>query len=168
MRLVRPVMVLLALALSVGDSRSTDLTKICGEDGRIAEPATYELKTWDAVHKAFQQFSQCDSGAVGENFSDSIASMLAGQWSQTRRLQELTMRDREFETFVVRHVDELMSPQQAVNIAHNAEKHCPEGAQALCEHILKRIRESPCPPCADILKRHGETPWPESTPTTTR
>ena len=168
MRLVRPVMVLLALALSVGDARSTDLTKICGEDGRIAEPATYELKTWDAVHKAFQQFSQCDSGAVGENFSDSIASMLAGQWSQTRRLQELTMRDREFETFVVRHVDELMSPQQAVNIAHNAEKHCPEGAQALCEHILKRIRETPCPPCADILKRRGETPWPESTPTTTR
>jgi hypothetical protein len=168
MRLVRPVMVLLVLALSVGDATTNALTKICGEGGRIAEPATYELKTWDAVHKAFQRFSQCDSGAVGENLSDSIASILAGQWSQTRRLQELTMRDREFETFVVRHIDELMSPQQAVDIARNAEKRCPEGAQALCEHILKRIKETPCPPCADILKRRGETRWPESTPTTIR
>jgi hypothetical protein len=168
MRSVRPVMVLLVLALFVGDATSDEVTKICGKDGRIAVPATDELKTWEAVHKAFQRFSPCDSGSVGENFSDAIALMLAGQWSQTRRLQQLTQRDREFETFVIRHLNELMTAQQAVTIEQNAEKHCPDGAQALCEHILKRIRETPCPPCADILKRRGETPWPESTPTTTR
>ena len=167
MRFKQIVIALLAFACCSGEG-FPHKTACSEREAFLAEGEASSLKTWDAVYASFQQFSQCDDASISEGYSDSIVRLLSERWSQTQRLQELTQRDREFETFVVRHIDELMSPQQDVDITQNAEKHCPEGAQALCEHILKRIRETPCPPCADILKRRGETPWPESTPTTTR
>jgi hypothetical protein len=43
--------------------------------------------------------------------------------------------DREFEQFVIRHIDESMTEDEANLIVNNARLHCPQGAKQFCNVI---------------------------------
>jgi hypothetical protein len=143
MNLIRLMIVLMVLVSHVGDAASDDKHPCSSNDARLAETEASSLKTWNSVYESFQRFSQCDDASIGEGYSDSITRILSKSWSDTPRLQQLVAHDRRFQTFVLRHIDELMTPAEAATIAKNAAAHCPEGASELCGRILKRLKELP-------------------------
>jgi hypothetical protein len=57
------------------------------------------------------------------------------------RLATLSKSDPKFERFVVRHIDDLMSPDQSVTIASRVGAHCPPGARDLCATIMVKLRK---------------------------
>jgi hypothetical protein len=112
------------------------------QDAIRAEKEASSLLSWAQVYKSYKEFSQCDDGAIAEGYSDSVARLLSDRWRGTGQLNRSISHDRDFEMFVLRHVDELMSPIQAENIVKNAKDFCPSSATRLCERIIARVKET--------------------------
>jgi hypothetical protein len=109
------------------------------EQARKAEAEADTLKSWKLVHLSFVNYVSCDDGAIAEGYSDSISRLLADRWQEFEKLQELAGQDPSFKDFVLRHIDESMSSEQAKAIEQNARFHCPVGGTALCGEILQRL-----------------------------
>ena len=119
-----------------------NFTRPCSKEDAIrADTGASTLKDWTEVYIAYKQFAQCDDGGIGEGYSESIARLLSNRWSAVGGLNRLTSRDKGFEKFVLRHVDETMSPTEAKAIRRNAEDRCPSGAKRVCDKIRARLKE---------------------------
>ena len=100
-----------------------------------AEKEVDSLKTWDQVYRSYKKFEQCDDGAVAEGYSDAVGKLLANDWGHFPRLVEFARTDRNFERFVVRHVDESLTNDILQKISKNVRTGCPTDAKALCSLI---------------------------------
>jgi len=128
-----------SVILIEGQLPPTQSSSCTSEQARKAEADAYILKSWELVHLSFVNYANCDDGAIAEGYSDSISRLLADQWQQFAKLQELAGQDAPFKEFVLRHIDESMSPEQAKAIGQNVRLHCPYGGKALCSEILQRL-----------------------------
>jgi hypothetical protein len=99
------------------------------------------LKTWSEVFNSYKKYKQCDDGAIAEGYSASIASLLASHWTDVDQLIKLTNADQNFRQFVIKHVDETMSPDQGKSIKDSASNNCPANGKRLCVAIQKRFAE---------------------------
>lgn len=116
--------------------------KTCSRDEAIAaEDEASMLKDWSSVYKSFQRFARCDDAAIGEGYSGSIARLLTEDWKSIEKLNKLTSKDKQFERFVLHHVDELMSPEEAQTIYENVRSHCPVKVKKLCISIENKLDE---------------------------
>ena len=105
-----------------------------------AETEASSLKTWAEVYASYKKFAQCDDASIGEGYSNSVAHLLSDDWKSVGRLNELATRDKGFEEFVLRHIDELMSPTQRKSIRANASVRCSLHARRLCRKIVARVK----------------------------
>src|ERR1700676_1997055 len=71
---------------------------------------------WKELYQSYERYRSCDDGALAEAYSDYVAYLLARKWSEVKTLAVLARAHPDFETFVLRHVDEMMSPEQAKTI----------------------------------------------------
>jgi hypothetical protein len=97
-----------------------------------AEKEVDSLKNWNDIYRSYRKFSQCDDGAIAEGFSDAVGRLLSNNWDQLGRLITLAKTDKNFERFVVRHIDESLSRDTLQRISNNARSSCPAGGQRLC------------------------------------
>lgn len=109
------------------------------EQEQKAEAEADDLTSWELVYASFVSYESCDDGAIAEGYSDSISHLLADEWQKFDELNQLTREHTPFREFVLRHIDESMSSEQAKAIAENAHSHCPPTGQALCGEILQRL-----------------------------
>jgi len=107
-----------------------------------AEAEADQLKGWNAVYLSFLRYAPCDDGAIAEGYSDSVAKLLANHWAEFQDLRRLTLESPEFSNFVLSHIDELMSPDEAKLIEQNACLHCPAHGKALCRSILEQLKKA--------------------------
>jgi hypothetical protein len=119
---------------------ATSQSRRCSQDEAIrAETATDKLKTWNSVYGFYKQFSHCDDGSIGEGISDAVAKLLANGWQSFGDFVQLASKDKAFESFVIRHVDETIDwNHDAPKIHQNARIHCPSNAVALCKLLIDR------------------------------
>lgn len=110
-----------------------------------AETEASSLANWAEVHRSYKAFAQCDDGAISEGYSDSVARLLSVGGDSFGELNRLVEDDRGFERFILRHIDELMSPAQAQTILDDATLHCPLRAGQLCKAVVARVRKFPDP-----------------------
>lgn len=104
-----------------------------------AESEASTLETWQAVFLSYKKYMKCDDGAIAEGYSSSIASLLADHWEDIGQLTKLGNKNTEFSKFVLHHVDETMSFDQAATIKRNAAKKCPSDAKKLCAEIQRQF-----------------------------
>ena len=95
------------------------------------------LTSWDQVYRSFEQFSRCDDGGIAEGYSESVTKLLAEKWVSVTRLIVLTDRNRNFRSFVLRHIDETVPAERLATIARHARFDCPTKGQQLCLSIAK-------------------------------
>ena len=120
---------------------------------RAAGEIAGALATWATVHDAYQRFAHCDDGSIGEGFSESISNLLAYRWAECSELSRLTQHDKQFEAFVLKHIDSTVPEERLNTISENATRRCKSGVQ-LCERIAQS---------AKLAQREGS-----AEPTTTR
>jgi hypothetical protein len=104
---------------------------------RAAEKRVFEVRSWAALYSAYNKFAECDDGGIAEGFSDSVGRLLSTRGGSLDRLFDLTKNDQYFQQFVVRHVDETLSPDTLGLIRNNVSQHCPAKAARLCRAILE-------------------------------
>lgn len=117
--------------------------KPCAKTEAIeAENSASRLHNWEDIYKSFKRFRHCDDGAIAEGYSDSIVRMLADRWNELATLKKLTSSDKDFYTFVLRHIDATTDKSQVEKILINCSKHCPESASRLCSAIKVAARKA--------------------------
>lgn len=92
-------------------------------------------KSWSELYRLFNDFGQCDDGAIGEGFSEDVAQLLLKQWTHLDALNHLMVSDKSFGKFVLRHVDATLDEHELKAIADNSRSHCPVGEAQLCHSI---------------------------------
>jgi hypothetical protein len=125
---------LVLIARSVGSTEAAT-QKVCTEaEAQEAQKEADQLRDWDSMYRSFKRFSHCDEGEIAEAYSDSVGRLLARDWKDLDAFVRLTS-DQAFEEFVIRHIDETMSEDEAALVINNARLHCPPGAKRLCKSI---------------------------------
>jgi hypothetical protein len=125
----------LVLVIGVTGPAYAATQRVCTEaEVREARKEADQLRDWESVYRSFKRFAHCDEGGIAEEYSDSVSRLLARDWKHLDRFVRLTS-DHGFEQFVIRHVDETMSEDEAALVVNNARMHCPPGAKRLCEAI---------------------------------
>jgi hypothetical protein len=127
------VMFLLAGSLVAGDIP-------CEQQKAIqADAAADGIRSWDLAYRFYRQFLSCDDASIAEGVSDKIAKLLTDKWDSFGDFIKLASKDKGFEKFVLRHVDETIDwSHDAPKIHDNARAHCPKGSARLCRILVVR------------------------------
>ena len=119
-----------------------DASKPCSKKDEIdVERLAAKATSWNQLHKLYRRYHQCDDGAIGEGFSESVSIILSQSWGQLRSLQLIIQKDASFETFVLNHLDETLPEERLLSIENLARKSCPDSAKKLCDNIIKRLKQ---------------------------
>jgi hypothetical protein len=129
-------LVLLALSL-ISACAATSPRQCLPAEERAADEVAGRLASWTDLYNAYQRFSHCDDGSIGEGFSESVSLLLVGSWDRIGELRRLIERDRSFETFVLKHIDATVPMERLDAIAKKAESQCSTD-KSLCEKIAQR------------------------------
>jgi len=135
-------LVLLAVVGVAVFANSPSLAACYPESADAAQSRAENATDWQGLYATFVRFGICDDGAVAEAFSDHTADILAQKWESISTLDRLAKLHPRFRQFVLRHIDSLMTPDQARTIEQNARQHCPTEAEALCREIAKHARDA--------------------------
>ncbi len=107
-------------------------------EGQHAFDEAGTLRSWDALYKSYKRYRQCDDGAIGEGYSESVARILADHWNTLRELGRLASKDSQFGTFVIGHVDATLNMDDVRKIRNNAKTQCPTGLRTLCTDLAQQ------------------------------
>jgi hypothetical protein len=118
-------------------------------EGRRALDEADTIRSWDALHGSYSLYRQCDDGAIGEGYSESVARILVDHWTTLPQLARVAANDIEFRAFVMKHVDATLNGNDLAKIRKNAQTQCPKGLRATCNDLAHRansaLRETPFP-----------------------
>jgi len=90
------------------------MQKNCTErDAEAADIAVDNLDSWDALHKNYIAYAQCDDGSIAKGNSDAMARLLVDKWQEIAKLQSLRNRDSGFEKYIMRHIDATLDADDA-------------------------------------------------------
>jgi len=104
----------------------------------LTKALTVTPLTWDALYKSYRLYGNCDDGAIGEGYSESVARILVDHWRTLPRLASLAKKDADFRHFVLKHVDATLDMKDVEKIRTKAETQCPPGLHVLCDDLRKQ------------------------------
>jgi hypothetical protein len=139
---MQPLHIVLLIAACVfATVTSPQAKQTCtSDDSAQAERNFDHVKNWADVYESFRRYGQCDDGSVAEAYDDKIVGLLVSNWESVGELAQLAQSDPVFERFVIKHIDTLMSPDQATAIIANATKRCPTDAKTICLKIAQKAQ----------------------------
>ncbi len=140
--MVQTILGIVAIGFLVGTTASAQAHEVCThEDAIQADKSLDSLSDWRHVYESFKHYSHCDDGALAEGYSDKIASLLVNHWDSVEELLHLWRAHPQFGRFVLAHVDDLMSPEQAKTIIKNARERCPPDSKKYCVSLERKAQE---------------------------
>jgi len=107
----------------------------CVESPSAADTAL-AAKNWNDLYMSFGAHKACDDGELAEAYSSVVARLLT-EWSNVSSLAQLTAKDPSFDRFLFRHIDDLMTREQAETIVQNTKQHCEAELRAFCIRIQR-------------------------------
>jgi len=128
MRFAAPVVAGLVLATGAWGA-----DRACSKaDAANAQKAIDRVFNWEQLRRAQQDFGHCDSGEVGDAFSDALLRQLV-DWKDVPGLAK-AMGDASFRQFVLAHL--RAAPREDRDAVYSrAKASCPAGQDAFCGEI---------------------------------
>ena len=109
-------------------------------EAQRAETEASSVRSWDNLYKSYQSYRQCDDGAIGEGYSESVARILVDRWDTLTRLAKIAREDPDFKRFVLKHVDDTLNDTDVKKIRANATAQCPASLRTLCQDLKKQTK----------------------------
>lgn len=132
----KPAVLCLGLIATFCTGAAQGDTRACTEqEAQAAEVSSATATSWKTLHRQFRLYGHCDDGAIAEGFSESVTRLLADQWATVRNVEPMIRADRDFERFIVRHVDATVPPDRLQKIARNASERCPRSLEGFCTDV---------------------------------
>jgi hypothetical protein len=111
----------------------------CTNADSVGGDAQPQPQTWMDLYRSFLRYRNCDDGALAERYSEFVVYLLTSKWDRIGELNSLASDHPRFERFVLHHVDELMSPDQATQIRSSATGNCPSKARRFCGKLINSL-----------------------------
>ncbi|HSZ63521.1 MAG TPA: hypothetical protein VK828_17110 [Terriglobales bacterium] len=127
-------MVVTLLSVQFGHARERSCAEL---EARMLDEA-FTPRSWETLYTSYRSYRQCDDGAIGEGYSESVARLLVDHWNALPQLAGLARRDAEFRAFVMRHVDATLNMDDVEKIRKKAKTLCPTGSRTVCNDLAKR------------------------------
>ncbi len=133
----RPFVLGAALVLAAGGAQAGS----CTDADRIKATQQIErVVAWDQLHKAWQDFRQCDSEAsISELYTDALLRLIV-EWKNVRGLADPFTGDKDYREFVVKHLRDPFAKDDLESIYSRATMDCPRGMDAFCKEIAVAVR----------------------------
>lgn len=106
------------------------------------EAVSIRPKDWNGFYAAFKLLGQCDDGAPAENFSDISVRLLAHDWKDVGDFVKLAASDRNFQRFVLKHVDGTTNPDDLRVVVSNARECGRAGDTRPCRALESRAKSA--------------------------
>lgn len=114
-----------------------------------AQKAIDRVSSWATLNSTWKSFRHCDSGAIGEQFTDAILRLVI-DWKGVNQLSD-AMKDPDYNTFIVNHLKSPEAKSDAPDVYSRAKANCPKGLEDWCKEIASAVREAPAPGQPDPL-----------------
>ena len=115
-------LIIAMFSVQAGHAQRRPCTEV---EGRRALDQAATLNSWDALYRSYKSYRQCDDGAIGEGYSESVARVLVDHWHTLPQLARLASNDVEFRAFVIGHVDATLDMDDVEKIRNKAKAQCP-------------------------------------------
>jgi len=132
----------LAVLFSTGDDCCAQQSLCPDAESMINAVREDHLKNWGDLYQLFKRYRGCDDGALAEGYSDFVVRTLAHRWDTLEDLGKLSIADRTFEEFVLKHIDATADPHDIVIVMSNVKNRCPAESAQLCSAIEKAVRKA--------------------------
>jgi hypothetical protein len=120
---------------------AAERTQCTREDAMAAETEAATLKTWGAVHSSYMKYKHCDDGAIGEGYSWSVMKLLTEYWKSIHELEPF-WKESGFRAFLIRHIDETYSKEEANMVVENTTRKCPPHVAHICQELNKAVQSA--------------------------
>lgn len=124
-----------ALAFTVGASATDTCT---GPDATAAQKAVDRVVTWAQLQQSWRDWHRCDSGAVGEQFTDALLRLMV-EWKNVPALAT-AMKEPAFHDFVFAHLKTEAAKPDLSSVYSRARSDCPPGHDAFCSEIAEATK----------------------------
>jgi hypothetical protein len=127
---------ILAAALVAASAAAAD--RPCTKaDSAAASRAIDRVESWQQLHKAWQDWHQCDSGDAAEVFTDAMLR-LAVDWKSPEHLASAMRDDPGYRAFVLAHLKGAGKDDRDA-VYSRAKASCPAGQAAFCGEIAQAV-----------------------------
>ncbi|MGE5096540.1 MAG: hypothetical protein ACM3SO_15485 [Betaproteobacteria bacterium] len=103
-------------------------------DAAAAEKAIERVVMWTQLEKAWHDYRHCDSGAVGDLYTDALLRLLV-DWKKPEALAEAVAKDPQYKAFVIAHIRSPVAKDDREAIYSRAKADCPGNLAAFCSEI---------------------------------
>jgi hypothetical protein len=126
--------------LAAAGSAAAQKTCTKAEEGN-AQKAIDRVSTFAALNATWKTFRHCDSGAIGEQFTDAVLRLVI-DWKGVSQLSE-QMKDPDYNTFILNHLKSPEAKSDAPDVYSRAKANCPKGLDNWCKDIAAAVHEPP-------------------------
>lgn len=128
------------LFLLAGPIRAHATTDCTPQELNELLSADINFGDWQSFYDFYKKYYPCgDDGAIAEGYSDEVVKLLTAHWDQIDKFNTLVSQHSDFKIFVLKHLDELMSPDQSDKLRFLATSQCPRADTSLCQAIVKTL-----------------------------
>ena len=100
--------------------------------------------TWAHMQKAYQDFVHCDTGTVGDLYTESLLRLMV-EWKNVDQFAAMMQKDEQFKAFVLKHLKTATKDDQR-DIRLRATQTCPKGMDAFCSGLVAAVNPGAEPP----------------------
>ncbi len=99
---------------------------------------------WLDVHAVFKRnLPACpDDGLYADGYTNMVVGMLAANWGEVDRLDELVAQDAAFRQFVLRHIGISAGEADLRRVLRSAQADCPKKSARLCKELAARSKRA--------------------------
>jgi hypothetical protein len=137
---MRAAVALVLILWQAGCTLADEASQCPPAKAKKAEETAAAAADWSALYHAYSNYAECDDAAISEAFSDSLCRLLAAGGAGLSELAALVRKDKQFEWFVTKHIDETTPPGQLVEIERSMKYRCPKDAVRECHRVLTAVR----------------------------
>jgi hypothetical protein len=125
----------LAAALAVTAVTTATAQAACNSrDTAAAGKSIDRINTWEELHKSWNDWKQCDSGATADGFTDAIMR-LGVDWKGVETLAGNMRDDPKYHDFIIAHIKSDPVKDDRDALYSRAKASCPRGQEAFCAEI---------------------------------
>jgi hypothetical protein len=154
MKTMRMLMACVAMA-AVPAAAQKECTRA---DAAAAEKAIDKVVNYATLGKAWKDYRHCDTGSVGESFTDAILRIMV-EWKNVDTIVQDMQADPEYKKFIHKHLLSPAAKDDRGSVYSRAKSNCPLTQGAFCAELMDVLKETRADK-ADLL-----APIPVANPT---
>jgi hypothetical protein len=108
-------------------------------DAAAGEKAIERVNNWGQMYKAWQDYRQCDTGAVADAYTDTLFRLFV-EWKGVDALAASMKKDAQYHDWVHARLKSPAAKDDQPAVYSRVRASCPSGMDAFCSEIADSVK----------------------------